>query len=209
MQVIDQNPEPSVQAAWSAYLNQDFARAGELWLGLMRAAGSPQQQIQHRTHYTYVLLAQGQHRQAYAILQELFEITGDPLLLHQLSCLARAAGDVAVARARLLRRKLALPKNDHINLADAAYEQGLLALLERNLVAASDHAHESLQHALAAGDTRAAGLAHRLLGDVMSAYCDEAAAQQHYQAAFLAATEIANKVRVHRQEPGTGARGAG
>jgi tetratricopeptide (TPR) repeat protein len=204
MELANQPEEMTADLAWQAYRQQDYALAGTVLCQLMGQTDSIELQNEYRYHYTYVLLAQDQRQQAYAILQELFEGTGNPLYWHQMSFVAREASSVAMARAELLMRKAELSLTDHVNLADTAYEQGLLALLQSDLQAANEHAHESLQHALAAENVLSIAMAHRLLGDVMTAIQQREEAKKHYQAAFLAVAKIKTLHAMAQNEARTG-----
>ncbi len=181
-----QQPEITSGAAWLAFRNKDYDQAADVWLTLMQQTEQPELQNLYRFNYTYVLLAQGQTVQVQAILQELYEMSGNPFFLHRMGAVARESGNLRQAKQDLLEQRQQLDLKDHCALSANAYELGLIALLEHQLEQADEWAHISLQHAQVAGDSLAECTAHRLLGDVMMAVQKQTEAKKHYRSAFLA-----------------------
>lgn len=182
--------EITSKAAWQAFRQKNYDLAARIWLELMQASDCPELHNLYRFNYSYVLLAQGKNSEVQAILQELYEMTGNPFFLHRMSYVASEAGDLPQARNYLIEQRRCLELTDHRALAANAYELSLIGLLQNRLDVAIDWAHDSLQHAQADNDLLAEGAAHRLLGDVMMAVQKKDQAQQHYQAAFLAYANI-------------------
>lgn len=181
-----QQPEITSAAAWQAFRQKNYDQAADLWLTLMQQTEHPELQNLYRFNYTYVLLAQGQTEQVQAILQEIYEISGNPFFIHRMSAVTRESGNLRQAKNDLLEQRQQLDLKDHCALSANAYELSLIALLEHQLDQADEWAHISLQHAQVDGDSLAECTAHRLLGDVMMAVQKQAEAKKHYRSAFLA-----------------------
>jgi len=171
------------EQAWQAFHRQDYQRAGQIWLDLMRRTDSRAMQNGFRYNYTFALRAQGRFWEAEAILQELFDLNQSPEYLHQMGSIAHEEGHLTQAKALFLAEKAILPADDHQAQAANAHELCELALQQADWPAAHEYADESLCHAEAAADALALGTAHRLLGDVMKGIRQTEEARYHYSLA--------------------------
>lgn len=198
------NSQYTPRDAWEAFRDRQYELACHIWITLMAQAQSLDSHRSYQLNYTHVLVAQGRYQEASAILSELHETDSKPIYLHQLAFVAREAGDLEQARVCLYQEKQLIGADKHLLLAGNEYELGIVSWLEGNLDTALRHARASLEYAQLANDLTAEGCVHRLLGDLLTASSDLAAAEANYLAAqqafvvtgdSLAAKEIGRQLQ--------------
>ncbi len=168
--------------AWTAFEQKNYQLAGHIWLSLMAASEDAETHCRIQLGYALVLIAQRQFREATALLNELYEITGDSICLHQLGYTARESGNLDLARTHFMAEQACLPYNNYLALAVNAYELGMIALEQNKLSVAFHYARRSVEYAQQAKDPIAEGYAYHLLGEVRQSLKDPEKAQDCYEA---------------------------
>ncbi|HEY9840432.1 MAG: hypothetical protein ACAI44_15835 [Candidatus Sericytochromatia bacterium] len=172
----------STEDAWAALERGDYSLATRIWLSFLGRAQDTPSYCRYQLGYTAVLIAQGQYREAVALLEEMHEITQDSLWLHQMGRAAREAGKLDTARAHFMAEQASLPHDAHMALALNAFELGSIALEEQKISVAFHYARHSLECAKKANDPIIEGYAYRLLGDVRKALKEIEKAMDCYEA---------------------------
>lgn len=177
--------------AWQAYEQQHYSEAVQIWMQLMSHARDVRTHLSCQHGYALTLMAQKQFREAEAIVQELYEQSGEGRYLHLLGQIALDCERLDLARIHFLAEQTCLSPQDSLNRSLNANALAWIALKQQNLEVAAQYARLSLDYAAKTHHLPTLSTAYQLLGDVFSARRDRPLAAEYYEAAQLALAEQA------------------